>query len=194
MCFFLQCRRQRVDNNKTVVSMRDTNCKVTKKVLDMSRREKLLKNMSEIESHMQVIRNRRVDTGVADAHLDTMNRLQERKEFVEELLHPKLWWDCTSCTYRNPPVHAQCEICKSEKPTEITVEMFVNLKALLYNRIDDHKEITRLFTSANEEEARVSVKKLNRTVSELSSQDIKNLGRTNDLENDDTIPLMGIRS
>jgi len=146
-----------------------------------------LKNKSEIESHMQVIRNRRVDTGVADVMSDTMNKLQECKEILEELLYPKLWWDCISCTLRNSSVHTQCEICKSDKPTEMTFEMFVNLKALLYNRVNDHKEITCLFPSAGEEEARVSVKKLQRKVSELSSQHTQNVGRINDLENDDTI-------
>jgi len=137
-------------NYKVTKKVTDTNYELTKKVLDLSRRESWLKNISDIESNMQVIRNRRVDFGIADAHSDAMNKLQEEKEMLEELLYPKLWWDCTKCTFMNSPVHTQCQMCKSVKPTEITVEMFLNLKALFHNRVDDHMEITRLFTSADE--------------------------------------------
>jgi len=169
--------------HKAVRFTADTNCPVTKKVLNLSRRESWLKNISEIESHMQVIRNRREDSGYADAMQDAMDKFQERKDMLEELLYPKLWWNCTRCTYLNSPVHVQCEICKSEKPTEITVEMFVNLKALIYNRIDDQKEITCLFPSADEEEPKAPIKKPKRQVSELSSHHNELSGRLNELGN-----------
>jgi len=198
MCFLLQCRyRQRLgkeenvgepqESQKAVLFTADTDCPVTKKVLELSRRESWLKNISEIESHMQVIRNRRIDSGFADAMQDAMTKLQEQKEMLEELLYPKLWWNCTECTYMNSPVHVQCEMCESAKPTEITVEMFVNLKALLYNRIDDQKGITCLFTSTEQEEPKVRIKKLKRQVSELSSQHHELSERLNELGNNNTI-------
>merc|ERR550534_114011 len=112
-------------------------CPETKKALELSRRDYCLRNISNIENHMQVIRNQRESSGRADDMKATMNELQERKEMLEELLHPKLEWNCSQCTYLNSPAHFECKMCNSLKPAEITVEMSAKLQAALSNREDD---------------------------------------------------------
>jgi len=169
-------------------------CSETKKVLDLSlreywlksRREYWLKNISILENHMQVIRNQREASGRADDMKATMNELQERKDLFEELLYPKVWWNCAQCTYLNSPIHFECKMCESQKPAEITVAMSASLKALLSNREDDEKEITCLFTSVEEETPETLIKKQERKITELVRQHDEVSERHNELEANNT--------
>jgi len=140
------------------------------KVLNQSRKEYWLKEISRLEDHMQVIRNQRQASGRADDMMFTMNELQWSKDLSEELLYPKLRWDCAQCTYENSPIHFECKMCERQKPAEITVEMSFILKALLSDRDDDEKEITCLFTSVEEEKPEALIKNQNRKLTELLSQ------------------------
>jgi len=158
--------------------------------LEVSRRDYCLTNISKIENHMQVIRNQREASGRADDMKATMNELQERKGMLEELLHPKLKWNCSQCTYLNSPVHFECKMCKSLKPAEITVAMSARLQALS-NREDEEKQITRLFSSVAEEEPQPQIEKLETKVSELLDQHNEVSERLNELQ--DSNALLGDR-
>jgi len=96
-----------------------------------------------------------------------MNELQVRKELLEKLLHPKLKWNCSQCTFLNSSALLECLMCQSLKPPEITVAMAAKLRAKLSNREDDEKQITSLITSFEEEEPKPQIEKLEEKVSEL---------------------------
>jgi len=170
-----------------VIDAADTTCTLTKKALDLSRKEYCLKNISMLENHMQVIRNQREASGRADDMMATMNELWERKEMFEELLHPKLEWNCTQCTYLNSPIHFDCKMCKTRKPAEITVTMSAELQALLRSRGNEEKEITCLFDSVKEEKFVAPIAKLECKVGELVNQHTEVSGRLNELEESNTI-------
>jgi len=172
---------------KTVIDATETTCCLTKKALELSRKDYCQRNISEIENHMQVIRNQREASGRADDMKATMNELQERKEMLEELLHPKLKWNCSQCTYLNSPAHFECTMCKSLKPAEITVAMSAKLQAALSNRKDDEKQITSLFSSVEEEEPKPHIEKLERKVSELLEQHSEVSERLNELQDSNTL-------
>lgn len=159
------------------------NCSTTWKVLDQSRKEWCLKNISINESHQQVIANVRQASGYVDAMKDTGNKLQESNDMYEEVLCPKLWWDCIYCTYRNSPALHKCKICESKKPIETTNEMFFNHKALLYNRIDVHRGKECLSTCHDKEESEVSIKELKLEDGEHLEEHTTLIVRLNDLEN-----------
>jgi len=116
-----------------------------------------------------------------------MNELQERKEMLEELLHPKLKWNCSQCTYLNSPAHFECEMCKNLKPAEITAAMSAKLQAALSNREDDEKQITSLFSSVKEEEPKPHIEKLEREVSELIEQHTEVSDRLYELQDSNTL-------
>jgi len=172
---------------KAIIDAEDTTCSVTKTALDLSRREYCLKNISMIENHMQVIRNQREASGRADDMKATMNELQERKGMLEELLYPKLKWNCTQCTYLNSPIHFECKICNSRKPAEITVTMSAKLRSLLSIREDDEKEISCLFTSVKEEKPEAPIEKLESKVTELLNQHTDVSKRLNELKDSNTL-------
>merc|ERR550534_3376904 len=152
-----------------------------------NQRKDWLRNIPEIEDRMQVIRNQRKASGLADCMKSTMNELQERKELLQELLYPKLKWNCSKCTYLNSPAHFGCIMCQSLKPAEITVAMAAKFQAELSKREDDEKQITSLITSLEEEEPKPQMEKLEEKVSELLGRHNGVSDRLWELQDDNTL-------
>lgn len=163
---YTMARRRNNELQNSEYNMADIRSKMTKEALDLSHREWCKKNISILESHMQVINNQRMSSGRGDDMSITMNELKRGKELFEELLYPKLQWNCTKCTYLNSPIHFNCEICESRKPAEITIAMSVQLQTLLSKQGQDEQEIVSLFDPVLEEKSAALVKKLESKVAE----------------------------
>jgi len=172
-----------------VIHDADPTCAMTKKALDLSRREYCRKQISMLESHTQVIRNQREASGRGDDMMVTMRELQERIKVFKEFLYPKLEWNCAECTYVNSPVYLECKMCKTPKSVEMIFAMSAPLQAMLSNKGDDNegKKAAHLIVSAKEEKAVDSIEMLEGKVSELLNQQTKISGRMNELQESNII-------